>query len=926
MKDDLDVHDLLLSSNGVFDGTRRRGRVASVALPIFGDRPTDVGARDDAGTRAFRGAAAGPLPDLSFPLVKLLERKGALSALAGAHEAAARGEGRVVFVTGEPGIGKTALVTRFVSDLGAEARVLLGTCDDLSIPRPLGPIRDLAGSVSPALEDAISAGAALHEIQSLLISELELPPRPTVLVLEDVHWADDATIDLITVLGRRIGSLPALLVLTRRAGEAPPGHPLQAAVGAVRAQDAVFLELAPLSRRAVASIAGDDADDVYTVTGGNPFYVTELLACRTDSYLPPSVANAVLGQASRLDDDARRLLELVSVAPSRAPTRVLDAVMPNWPAAAEQPERRQLLEIGPKYVRFRHELAREAIRASLPVATQRRLHAEILQVLVDEDADPADVVHHAEAAGAEDVVADYALVAARRAAALGSNREAYAHYRRAADFVERLPGPEQAAVLEELTTAAYLVGRLDAAFPAVELAIRMHRELGDEAAVGRCTRFLSRLHWFAGEGVPARARALEAIEILEPLGESVELARAYSGVSQLAMLTQEIEQALLWGDRALELATRLGDESTRAHALVNVGTARMQADHRLHQTLLDAHAVAHAAGDREEGTRALGNLGSALFTWVIPEPALHYLERALAYAQEHEVHNLGSYLATMRAWLLLRSGAWAEAERVTRGEVEKGFTVTQLLANTVLAELAVRRGDHDAPERLADLAARAERAGDLQRIAPVVELQIEWGLTTGADLPSERLRQLVDDVRARGRRVGCDELRIAALAALIGIEADFESPASGPHSAMLRRDWREAADAYGEVGWTYDRALMLSLLDDVESLAEALEVARELGAEPLTRRVTRRMRELGMSVPRGPRESTRVNPAGLTARQLEVLSLLARGMTNAQIADRLVVSPRTAEHHVAAVLAKLGAATRRDAVRRASELGLVAQR
>src|SRR5207249_10590311 len=137
--------------------------------------------------------------------------------------------------------------------------------------------------------------------------------------------------------------------------------------------------------------------------------------------------------------------------------------------------------------------------------------------------------------------------------------------------------------------------------------------------------------------------------------------------------------------------------------------------------------------------------------------------------------------------------------------------------------------------------------------------------------------------------------------------------------ARLLRDWRGAADAFGEVGWTYDRALMLSLLDDEESLFEAIGIARGLGAEPLTKRVASRLRELGARVPHGPRISTRANPAGLTGRQLEVLSLLAGGLTNAEIADRLVVSQRTAEHHVAAVLAKLGAATRRDAARRASE-------
>jgi len=507
--------------------------------------------------------------------MELLERETGLSALAEARDAAARGDGRVVFVTGEPGIGKTSLVTRFTQDLEAGERVLFGTCDDLLIPRPLGPIRDLVGTVSAPLEEALAAGAASHEIQSLLLAELELPPQPTVLVLEDVHWADDATLDSITVLGRRIGALPALLVLTFRGGEVSPAHPLRAALGAIRADDSVYLELAPLSERAVASLAGDDSDEVYAVTAGNPFYVTELLASRPAADLPPSVANAVLGRASRLDDDSWRLVQLVSVVPNRVGTAVLDAVMPGWAAAAEEPERRQLLDVDPGFVRFRHELARNAIRSSVPIAARRRLHAEILAALLAADADPSDLVHHAEAAGAEDVLAEYALVAARRAASLGSNREAYSHYRRAADFVDRLSLLEQAAVLEELANASYLVVRLEDAFPAIERAIAVFRELGNEAAVGRCTRILSRFHWFAGDGDLARAKALEAIAILEPFGESAELARAYSGLSQLGMVAEDAEQAFVWGEQALELAIRLGDQSTRAHALINIGIVKV---------------------------------------------------------------------------------------------------------------------------------------------------------------------------------------------------------------------------------------------------------------------------------------------------------------------------------------------------------------
>ena len=180
-------------------------------------------------------------------------------------------------------------------------------------------------------------------------------------------------------------------------------------------------------------------------------------------------------------------------------------------------------------------------------------------------------------------------------------------------------------------------------------------------------------------------------------------------------------------------------------------------------------------------------------------------------------------------------------------------------------------------------------------------------------------------MRTRAHLTGWGAIRVAAWAAVFDIDVDVDQPLSAPHAAMLRHDWQAAADAFGDVGWTHDRALMLSLLDDEEALTESLEIARGLGAEPLIGRVTGRMRELGFRVPQGPREATRANPAGLTTRQLEVVALLVEGLTNAEIAERLVVSPRTVEHHVAAVLQKLDAPTRRDVARRASELQLIGQ-
>ena len=275
--------------------------------------------------------------------------------------------------------------------------------------------------------------------------------------------------------------------------------------------------------------------------------------------------------------------------------------------------------------------------------------------------------------------------------------------------------------------------------------------------------------------------------------------------------------------------------------------------------------------------------------------------------------------------------AAAAGRRVGRGREDhacrdgEDIGVAELVAKTVLTELAVRRGDADAAERLADLSAQAVRASEPQRLAPLVELEAEWALTTGAAMPVERLETLLDGTRPPGGLIGWGAIRVAAWAAVAGVPVELDPPKSAPHAAMLRQDWLGAADAFGEVGWGYDRALMLSLLEDEDSLNEALGIARGLGAVPLTHRIAERMRELGLRVPAGQREATRANPAGLTARQLDVLALVAEGLTNAEIADRLVVSTRTAEHHVAAVLRKLGATTRREAARRASELELEAR-
>jgi ATP/maltotriose-dependent transcriptional regulator MalT len=376
-----------------------------------------------------------------------------------------------------------------------------------------------------------------------------------------------------------------------------------------------------------------------------------------------------------------------------------------------------------------------------------------------------------------------------------------------------------------------------------------------------------------------------------------------------------------WGEHALRLAREAGDDQTRAHVLVNMAIARTQIDPSAADGLLEAHFVANGVGETLEATRALATLTLLMLAWVRPEAARALGEKALAYAELHEVHNHAAHVRTMLAWIDMRAGLWHDAERVACEEVNCGVAVAQLMARTVLTELAIRRGDPEAAQLLDDLTTDADETRGLTILAPLLELATEHALTSDSPMPTERFSQLVEDFGDAGSLVGWAANYIGGWAAVAGIELKAPETAETPHSAMAQHDWKRAADHFGDVGWPYHRALMLSFLDDEGLLREALETARRLGARPLMTRITNKMRHLGVRPSRGRQANTISNSAGLTARQLDVLGLVVQGLSNAQIAAQLVVSPRTAEHHVAAVLGKLGT-TRGDAGRRAAELGV----
>src|SRR5215469_8507157 len=473
----------------------------------------------------------------------ILEREDELVVLTGAVRAAAGGHGSVVLVMGEAGIGKSSLVEAVRPHLPAEGRMFVGYCDDLATPRTLGPIQlGAQGGEHPVAVAAVGDGSDRDRVLTALRTGLDWAEHPTVLVIEDIHWADDATLDALRYLIRRIADLPTVLILTYRDDELDREHPLHGLLGqASRSDHALHLPLRRLSPGAVRQLSAGspvDADDLFALTSGNPFLVQELLASAQGERVPRTIVDAVLARVSHLDPPVQDVLEQLAVIPSTLDRWLVDALVPDSgpgrAAALAAAEQRGLLTVSTRRISFRHELTRRAIEGSLPAARLMALNQRVLDALAGRDgSDVSRIVHHAARAGDEDAIVAYGPVAARDAARAGAHREAVAHFSLVLEHAGRFAAGERAALFQEYAIECYTIGAAERSADAQRQAVELNRGLGDPRALGASLRWLSRTRWWAGDRLAAEQAGREAVEVLERAGDARLLALALSNQSQL---------------------------------------------------------------------------------------------------------------------------------------------------------------------------------------------------------------------------------------------------------------------------------------------------------------------------------------------------------------------------------------------------------
>ena len=845
---------------------------------------------------------------------------------------AREGRGRIIAIAAEAGAGKTALTERFVASLSKSARLYWGACENLTTPEVLLPLRDIARATGKSFElgsDHIRSFEALLRL-------LSQGHEPALLVIEDVHWADTATLDLIRFLARRIARVRCLILITYRDDEVDARSPVRSLLGEAPAGSMERMTLAPLSLAAVSVLAekrGRRGDALFALTAGNPFLVTEALAVEGD--VPTdAVRDSTLARASRLAPAARDALDAVSLFPRHAETAIVaDLVKGAIDSGLDACVEMGMLSLEGGTVRFRHELARRAIEAAIAPGRRRALHQKVVDLLKRRpDARASEVAHHAERAADTASLLTFAHRAGEEAARAGAPREAAAHFAAVLRHRGALDAGDLVKVLEQYAEQAYLMGSADVAMLSMSEAATMRRRGHDTLALGRDLSRLTRFAWMCGRRADAEKFVEEAIAVLSTAPPGPELAWAYSHQSQLDMLAARMQSAISWGERALQLATRLGEQEIIVHALGNIGSARADAVRVGGLVeLKESYERAVVGRYHDHVERASCNLTCSSYWRRDYQAALGFIERGVSYAATLELTHWEGYLRGWRSMVRLDRGEWAAAEAEVLEISRRTYAaeVYRFPALIALARVRVRRGDHDAEAPLEAARQISASLGELQRSVYIATVVAEMAWLQAAELP-----HAVDDARALLREV--HDLAVERNLRWVVEETALwlymlGEPVSGaaiflsPFREHCLGDWRGAAAGWRTLGRPYEEALALGSGDEAAQ-RQALDIFDRLGAAPAAAHLRRRMRADGArAVPRGPIEATRANSAGLTRRQVQVLHLIDEGLSNGEIASRLCISAKTAEHHVSAIMARLDVSTRQEAAATARVRGLMSE-
>ncbi len=863
--------------------------------------------------------------------MELTEREGFITALQTTFAGVEEGEGHCVFISGEAGIGKTSLVKAFCREK-KDYKIFQGTCDALFTPRPLAPLYDIALQTGIELWAKNAGMEDRAGLFARFLRELNTHKEPIIIVFEDIHWADEATLDFIKFFARRITYVPCLFLLTYRDDAIDLHHPLRNVLGQLAPDSFTRLQLTPLSRCAVEKMAAEKGyrgEDVYSISGGNPFYVSEILASYSIG-IPDNIKDSILTVYNRVSEKAKKIWEMISVFPAGLEVKYIEKIQPLYAHALEDCFNLKILLVRDGVFCFKHELYRRTIEASLSPFVRITLNKTILDMFLgvfEENHETERIIHHAKNANEYGLVVSYAPQAAKQAASLGAHIEACRLYLTAIEYYQGKDAGTLIKFYEGYAYECYLTSQVKEAIIYTGKALNLWKVKGDTEQIGNCLRFLSRLWWFEGNRKKAEYYGMQAVEVLDNQPPSRAKAMTLSNMSQLKMLSDQADECIYWGEKAIAMAKELGDEEILAHAYNNVGVVQVKMESFKQNgisLLQESLKIALKNGYQEHVARAYTNLGN---NWTIMKDyafASANLEAGIQYCEERDLDSWTTYMQANKARLKLETGYWAEAANISEKlSMTEGVTPIVKVGSLVfLATIKMRRGEPGALAILQEAKVTAFETMELHRIIPVMVACLEYEWITGESFIDQAA--IDNTIRMTGQMGNNFENNEFAFwlykvrKQRMPLKERLDSYDTGSAAKV-----QKAAAIWQRLGCNYLEALVL-FDGNRDDKRKAVTIIQGLGATAVYEKMKLEMKASGIkNIPRGLRKATLSNPAFLTEREIDVLHLLHGGMQNKEIATQLFISAKTVDHHISSIFYKLEVNTRVKAVRQAVKLEII---
>lgn len=835
-----------------------------------------------------------------------------------------KNSGQIILLSGNPGMGKTSVVKKFLDALPDSLPKYIGYCDALFAPRPLGPLKDILISEQTKPHTFMES-----QRDSMFLAMFNLLKEHSVLVFEDVHWADNGTLDFIKFLNRRIHFTKCTVLLTFRPKEIQEASILGLSHNIT--SEVTRIDLEPLSKDIVLSLCnqkGMDGNYIYNLTNGNPFFISEYLSNPSEG-IPDSIHNLILSRITVLNEKEREAMSLAALFPNPVPLNVVTKLIDNWENTLINPIELGFMSIDGNALRFRHEIVRLVIESSISVIKKILMHSEILEVLNnDKNTDIVELIHHAKGAKKFRMVAELAPTAARRAQELGVHKEAAFLFKAAIDCTEELGDEEWIRLLEDYSFECYLTNNLEEALDfrhkIIEYIERTNRT--DIARIGINYCWLSRLFWYQADSSNAFKFGNLAVQNLKQCSNGNYTAQTFSNFGQLHMLKGDFDHAMYWSMKAYNLAKSLGNLDVQAHSLTNIGSIRIKHEKTSEEGFSNlelAEKLAIEANNHDHTARIYTTL--LCDTINRRKNPTEIMDKTLDFCSKYQVESYYHYNLAWRSYYLFQKGKLQESISISEEllGVSNQAKINLLVAVASKSRILMRQGNYEIKELLEQMAQIAQNTAEVQRIVPIATAMLEFEWLFDHTFEDRNIIQAAIEQLSKSYGAHNISGEMVFWCSLVGINHNLELNSDDGFKHLIDRDIEKAITFWKSNDFPYELALSYCLGDD-EQIRDGFYILDKLQAIQTKKKVREYLKNSGkQNVPKGILKSTRNNPLHLTNRELDVLDQVSKGLSNSEIASTLFISSKTVDNHVSSILSKMDVNARQKAIIKARELKII---